>query len=469
MLDHFPKIFAKRSMLLYFLILAAVSIIYSQYALKFQWIVFGTVEMCMFFVVVSSQPVKWRYLTNATFVKKLFWTAFVIRLVYVVFSFFYYKNATGIPFEFSAADSKGYDTRAVWINMVWDTHNYKEYWNFVGEGLGDCGYATYLAVLYRLTGNSIIVARFVKALLSAFTCVMIYKLAARHFGEKTGRLAGIFCMIMPNLIYYCGLHLKEVEMTFLLVLFIERADYALSGGKMKIKPFLISLVTALALFTFRTAVGAVAVMSMLVVALLGSGKMASWWKRIAVIAVVAVGVMVSAGGMIFEETKALIDNAETNQEISMDYRSKRTGGNELAKYASSAVFAPLIFTIPFPTIVETEGQENQRLIHGGNYVKNITSIFTILALVLLLFSGGWRKHVLPLAVMVGYLAVIAFSAFAQSERFHYPVLPLELMFAALGVSMLKNKHKKIVSLWMVVIFIANIAWAWFKLKGRGLV
>lgn len=36
-------------------------------------------------------------------------------------------------------------------------------------------------------------------------------------------------------------------------------------------------------------------------------------------------------------------------------RGEREGGNELAKYAGAAVFAPLIFTIPFPT--EISGYE----------------------------------------------------------------------------------------------------------------
>lgn len=38
-------------------------------------------------------------------------------------------------------------------------------------------------------------------------------------------MAGIFYMLMPNLIMYTGSHLKEAEMVFLTVAFIERADY----------------------------------------------------------------------------------------------------------------------------------------------------------------------------------------------------------------------------------------------------
>jgi predicted branched-subunit amino acid permease len=109
------------------------------------------------------------------------------------------------------------------------------------------------------------------------------------------------------------------------------------------------------------------------------------------------------------------------------------------------------------------------MIHGGNYVKNITSAFTIFALFCLLMSGNWRKHVLILSVCCGYLVVIALSAFAHSERFHLPALPFSLILAALGVSLLTNKQKKWYNYWLILIFVANIAWAWFKLKGRGFV
>ena len=44
------------------------------------------------------------------------------------------------------------------------------------------------------------------------------------------------------------------------------------------------------------------------------------------------------------------------------YGEKKSGGggNAFAKYAGTAVFAPLIFTIPFPTMVNTPYQENQQ-------------------------------------------------------------------------------------------------------------
>ena len=66
--------------------------------------------------------------------------------------------------------------------------------------------------------------------------------------------------------------------------------------------------------------------------------------------------------------------------------------------------------------------------------------------------------------------VLTMSTFAQSERFHQPAMPFELMFAAYGLSIAvtKPKYRRWFSYWCVVMFIACVAWNWFKLKGRGL-
>jgi hypothetical protein len=120
-------------------------------------------------------------------------------------------------------------------------------------------------------------------------------------------------------------------------------------------------------------------------------------------------------------------------------------------------------------MVSVLNQESQMMMNGAYFIKNILSGLTILAMFMLLFRGEWRKHVLSISVMCGYLVVLVFSNFAHAERFHFPILALELMFAAYGVSQLTNKHKRWYTIWLVGICIATIAWSWIKLAGRGMV
>ena len=176
----------------------------------------------------------------------------------------------------------------------------------------------------------------------------------------------------------------------------------------------------------------------------------------------------TVGVEMVQETQLLWENRETNQTEGYSWRAERAGGNSFARYASASVFAPLIFTIPFSSMVTIDGQENTMMMNGANFIKNVLSGLTSFAMALFLFKGRWRNHVLPIAVTMGYLVVLVFSNFAHSERFHFPVLAFELMFAAYAVSQLKNKHKQGYVIWLVGICVAIIGWAWIKLAGRGL-
>ena len=471
MLSYFPKYYTDKAMYVYIALLVSVPVIFG-YPMEWYFWIFGIVEVVGFFYFAHQLPIAWKNYSPKAFAKKLFTTALIIRVIYVVFSYWFYKEMTGTPFEFGAADVMLYNEVGQYghiclSNGEWNLFTKLE--AYAGLALSDSGYPIYLSIVYWIFDDSIFLTRILKAVWSAWTCVLVYKLALRNFGESVGRMAAIFCMLMPNLIYYCGIHLKETEMLFLIVLFAERADYAMRAKQLDWKALIIALLAACFLFMFRTALAAVAMIALAVTLMLSSKKVLSVGKKIAIGAFVVLVMFATVGNQLMREAEELLANSGDNQSNSMAWRATRKGGNELAKYAGAAVFAPMIFTIPFPTLVDTEGQENQRMIHGGNYVKNITSALTIFALFSLLMSGNWRRHVLIISIGCGYLIVIALSAFAHSERFHLPALPFALMLAAYGISILGNKQKKWYNYWLILIFVANIAWAWFKLKGRGLV
>ena len=117
--------------------------------------------------------------------------------------------------------------------------------------LSDYGYPLYLSVIYFLTGKSIFITRLLKAIFGALTCVLVYRVTKRNFGEGTGRMAAVLCMLMPNLIYYTGIHLKETEMVFLVVAFLERTDYAMRSPKLTFKNLILPILLASSLFFLR--------------------------------------------------------------------------------------------------------------------------------------------------------------------------------------------------------------------------
>ena len=470
MLNYFPKYYTDKAMYVYFALLVCVPVIFG-YPMEWYFWIFGIVEVVGFFYFAHKLPIEWKNYSPKVFTKKLFTTALIIRVIYVVFSYWFYSEMNGSPFEFHAADVMFYNEMGQYghkLLSIGEWNLLEKFKQYADLELSDSGYPIYLTFVYWIFDDSILITRIIKCFWSAWTCVLVYKLASRNFGDSVGRMSAIFCMLMPNLIYYCGIHLKETEMVFIIVLFAERADYAMRAKQIDWKALIIAIVVACILFLFRTALAAVAMIALAVTLMLSSKKMLSVGKKIAIGAFVVLAMFATVGNQLMAEAEELLAQSGDNQSNSMAWRAERKGGNEFAKYAGAAVFAPMIFTIPFPTLVETPNQENQRMIHGGNYVKNITSALTIFALFSLLFSGNWRKHVLIIAIGCGYLIVIALSAFAHSERFHLPALPFALVLAAYGISISGNKQKKWYNYWLIFIFVANIAWAWFKLRGRGM-
>lgn len=453
-------------MMYYFITLAAVSVLFINRILPFIWVLFGIVEVCSFFYFSNDLTKRWGMLRPKVFVKKLFWTALTIRLVYMVFVYFFYDAMTGQPFMFFSADEQVYYN----VSKIWRERGFEAFRSEMRPyGIDDSGELYFMGFLCRIFGVYILVARIAHSVLSALTCLLVYRIAKRHFGESTARMAAIFCMLMPNLVYYCGIHLKEADLVFVAVLFVDSVDALFTERKFDVVQLVLALFSGFAMFTFRTVLGAVGVIALGVTLAFSKGQIGSWWKRVVLVVLVVISLgSTSIGLRIMSEVDTAWSRRELNQEVGMEARAQSEGGNRFARFGSRAVFAPLIFTIPFPTMINVEGQQNQQMLHGGNYVKNVMSGFTVFALVILMLNGEWRKNILPIVFMGGYLFVIASSNFAHSERFHQPALPFELMFAAYGISQLKAKQAKWIDYWLLVILVANVGWAWIKLAGRGL-
>lgn len=465
MLTYFPKYFSSRAIICYIITMVLVSGIFMSHALPFVFMLFGITFVFLFFNYSTKLTLQWRRFSPKVFKKKLFLWTLLIRVIYVIFIYYFYMNMTGIPFMFHSADEMGYHNIASLLrDEGWDVYDMYVH----TYSLSDRGYFYWLGMIYVAFGNSVLAGRFVKCILDAFACLLMYNLAKRSFGEFTGRMAAIFYLMMPSMWYYCGITLKEAEMAFLVLLFVERGDYVMHSKKITVVSLLLPGLIALVLFTFRTALAAVLVAALGGAIILSSGKQLELWKKVIYVSIFGGWMVMTIGAEIIDETQQLWNGRTENQQAGYEWRAERRNGNTFAKYASASLFAPAIFTIPFSTMVTIPEQENQMMQHGAYFIKNVMSGFTIFALFLLLFSGDWRKHVLPIATMCGYLLVLVFSNFAHSERFHYPVLGLELMFAAYGISQVKSKQKRWYTLWLVFVCLVNVGWSYIKLAGRGM-
>jgi hypothetical protein len=469
MQSFFPKYFSNRSIYLYLAVLVFANIIFINNSIQFVFFVFGVVEVIGFFYYSSLLTRRWAGLSDKKFKEVIFWNALVLRLGWVFFSYVYFSYMTGQPFEFQSADARGYHGEAMWLANLINKNQINVYFEYINGRYSDLGYAFYLGWQYWITGGVIIIARMLKAFYGAYMCVLIYKLAIRNFGEGVGKMSAVFCMLMPNLIYYSGLHTKEVEMVFLTVWFVERADYLFRNKQYTIINVAQPILLAGSLFFFRTVLGATALFSLFSTAIFSSKRVLAIGQRTLIIIWLLLVLGYFVGTKMSTEVESVWKARLTNQEVSLEFRTNRTNGNTFAKYASSSIFVPLIFVLPLPTIVNTPGQENMQMINGGNYVKNILSFFVLFGLYWMIKNKRWREHVMIGSFTIGYLLVIAMSAFAQSERFHQPALPFLMIMAAFGISQVTNSQKRYFTWYLVLLFVAIIGWSWYKLAGRGLI
>lgn len=482
MQDVFPRWLSLYPIVTYILALMIVTFMYSAYSLPWYYMLSGVVSIIVFFLFGSTFATRTsinRLRKEKRFERRIFLIAFLFRVLFMLLIYWIFLSNYGDTLGFENMDAQYYHSLGEFVSGLIANGNYHFYdeitrWSG-SEDLADMGYGVYVGFVYWLTGNSIIIVRFLKCLLSSWTAVLVYRLAKRNFGEQTARVAAIFCALWPNFWYYCAVHLKETEMVFLAVLFVEQADQMLRSRQFTAWKVIPVLLIAAAIFTVRTPLGLVALLALVFSIVMSSTKVVTWGKRIIVGFLAVALISVVAGNRIAEKAQFLIESQSEQQESGRTWHATRKDGagnqQSFAKYAGTAVFAPMIFTLPFPSMVRPfEGQDVQQLLHGGNFVKNIISAFTILTMVMLLMSGKWREHLLPLSFMLGYLAVLALSSFAHSERFHQPVMPFEFMFAAYGLSIAvtKRKYKRWFTYWCVLMFIAALAWNWFKLAGRGL-
>lgn len=466
MIPYFPQKIATKGIYLYLTALAIVTIAFFRHAMAIEYILMGIMWVVGFFLLSANCSKKWANISQRSFMLNIVYVGVGLRVAWALFSYVYYTIKTGIPFEFSAGDSLWYYEESMGNRKA----NIADIWGYLfanAVSISDSGYVFYLSLLSKITGKSILLPRLVNSLFSTATCLLIYLLAKRNLGEEVGRMAAIFACFMPNLIFYCGLHLKEAFMIFMMMAYLERTDYLLHSKKYNVWTIAVPVLLLVSLFSFRTVLGGAAVFSFATAVVFTNTSIVGKKKRIILITWGILAAVTLAGGTIMNEVEATWDDRTNNQ---VNRRLQQTArGNQWAKYATGTVMAPIIFVLPFPTMVDVSEQYTQQMLSGGNFVRNFFGGFVLISLFSSIFiTKNWRKLSLIGSFVIAYLGIISTSGFANSERFLLPALPVLLIFTAYGISLLNAKNYRFIKIWYWVVPLMSLGWAYFKLGSRGL-
>ena len=467
MIPFFPKQIASRAILVYLASLTLVSVFFFRHAMSFWYMLLGLVFVSGFFVLTNVLSKEWKDIREGLYLRYIFILALVIRVVWVIASYYYYIDFTGIPFEYATADALGYHNEARWLSADDWSLTWRYYFGEGSTGISDVGYPLYLSVLYRIFGPDIMLARIIKALLSSFTCILVYRLGQRSFGKEVGRMAGLMCVFMPNLIIYCGYHLKEVEMLFLEVAFLERMDFLLRGKKIGFWSILLVTLLAASLFFYRTVLGIAAVLAAAMGILISSTpSMRGGWRRTILVLYGVLCLVAVSGGTAMMEVETLWEQKDEN--LSKKRTEQVSRGSQWAMYATGTVMAPMVVVLPFSTMVNVDQQYAQQTKHGGNFIRNFMGFFAILAIVEAIRKKRLREFAMLGVFLFAYLGIVSVSGFSNSERFLLPGLPVLILMWSYGVSELRQKTYFAFVPWCFLVIAMEFGWAFFKLGTRGL-
>ena len=454
---------------LYLLALIVISVAFHEYALQLKWILWGIGEVLFFFVLTTVFYPRWKNDDPKRFWRKVFWTALAIRAIYAVVMCYYYYLETGIGFEYNAGDSLWYHSTASFFSKAvrqgYISFVFK-YLNACTMGYSDQGYVLWLTLIYTVFGRSWLIPRLFKALMSAYLCIVIWKLGSRALGERTGRLAAVMMVFTPILVQICGLHTKEMEMIFLSVLALERMDYLIRSKKYTVWNIIFPIFLTGLTFGFRTIIGMCLIFAFLVFVLLSPKDLVGRKGKFVSIAAIVVVFLVFLFSPVGREMKVIY--FRNFADINYPSEKYESLGMKHSQLAQTWILAPGAFVLPLAPMVE-EAPDHNKMIHGSTYVTNFVAFFAMLAFVIAFRQKKWRDFSLIGAYELSYLAIIMFSFVANSERFHEPAVPLIMLMAAYAMTHLRRKGLKIFYVYCGMLFVALVVWNWLKLSARGLV
>ena len=452
----------------YLTALLTVSVWFRAYAMKPLWMAWGVGTVFCFFLLTWFFHRQWKENAKKAFVKKVFWVALGIRVIYVGTMMFYYYFQTGISMEYGASDSLNYHFMASHFADMARAGHFRELLvvlNGNTMGFSDQGYILYLTTLYTCFGKNILGPRLLKALMSAYMCVVIYKLATRNLGEKTGRLAAVMAVFLPQFIHYTGTYMKETEMVFLATLALERMDYLIRSKRFTFWNIAFPVILTALTFGFRTILGMILIASFVLFILFSEPELISKkvkWVALASIAVIVVVFLFTPIG--WEMLIIVHLNFGESTELVERYQAM---GLQYAEYASYKYTAPGLFVLPLTNLVEV-ANENQKMMNGSYFVKNYLAFFAMWSIVVSIRDRRWRSFSLIGSFTILYALTIAFSFAFNSERFHLPVMPGFLIMAAFAMTRFRKKDFAFYYGYDVLLLVAIVVWNYLKLAARGL-
>lgn len=463
--------FTKIALTFTFLVIFVNFVLYPQYLMPLGILLFGIVVILLFYVGLNYYSKRWININAKSFKKSLFITSFFIRAIFLICTLLliYFVDTKSYPYEIGGGeDSKYYHAAAsdVADNIFpGDLSKTLQKWY---EQKGDFGYPTYLGFLYHFLGKDSILIRFISLLFSSLTVVLIYLLARNIYNEKVARFAGILTMLMPALLWYDTVLLKESVMIFLVFLCLYSISEIVLSGRFKINYIIMASISMFLLFFFRAVMAWLIIFTAIFYFLLNFSNRKISRSTVFVaflILIMIISFLVLQSGSL-DELKTLVKQSETQLENELVYSALSRGVSYNMVLVIPFLFVGAIVT-PFPSIMYFDSGQLPMVSHFFNeLVRNSLYFFAFIG-ILFSYKKRFKESSLLLFYTLGYIAILAYSGKSFQDRFQLPSLPGMLILISAGLAHGQVYFKRW-KLYLIGMAVAIVLWQLFKLKIRGL-
>ncbi len=452
------------------LIPVLITLMFFNYAMPIGVLLVGLLIVFLFFFGLNYFTAKWASYSFESVEFSIFLISLIVRLLFLLYMYFltYWLDRDSFPFEINAADSWVYHN--VGLELA-DTpfRDWLDVLSFNMKSRSDFGYPLYQGLIYSLFGPNTIMVRVFNSILGAITVVLLGRFVKLSWGDSHAKVTAVIAMLFPTLVWYCGIQLKETLMSFLIVFSFYLIWRQRRSGQWSVWMILLSFTLCFSLFFFRTFLAVLAFISLLLTFIpIGNGVKTKNFLWAAVLIGIYLFYSLVASVGVFDDINRQVSDSEDFFSRNLENEKSLLGNVQFDQVALAPLIVAGAIITPFPSYLNTE--ERQLAIYTrfqNDLVRNMMYFFFYIGFYHVI-RNKFKEYLSMIFFTIAYLAVITSAANSFQARFHMPIIPFIIIFIGVGVVEVKSKLNRSWSLYLILIFLAQLMWTYFKLNIRGI-
>jgi 4-amino-4-deoxy-L-arabinose transferase-like glycosyltransferase len=446
-----------------------ITLLFFDFAMPIPILFAGLAVVFLFFLGLNYFSSRWAHLTYKSLEIRIFIIAFFIRLVFLGYLYLltFWFDPDSFPFEINAADSWVYHN--VTLELVdAPMHQWMEIIEDRMKSRSDFGYPTYQGLIYSVFGPYTVVVRLFNAILGSLTVIMLGRLVNISWGSVHAKMTAIVAMLFPTLIWYCGIQLKETLMVFIVVSSFYLIWKTRSEGKWNVWAIGMGFLMCFILFFFRTFLAALVFISIVLLFIPFKENRSSSMLLVSLMLSLYLFYSLAMSSNIFSDVNNQIEDSNDFFSRNLENEKSLLGDVKFDQVALAPLIVAGAAITPFPSYLATEARQLSIYTRFQNdLVRNMMYFFMYVGLYFT-FKNKFKEYIGILFFLISYLGVITSAANSFQARFHMPIIPFVVVFIGVGIVELGAKYRRTWWMYLIGIFMAQLAWTYFKLNIRGI-